>query len=63
MYRAAEPRNILYAITSLDMGGEERHLLQLARYMRERGHAVRVCCLHSRGVNCNRSTFLLPDYR
>ena len=50
MYPSAERRNILYVITSLDMGGEERHLLQLARYMRDGGHDVRVCCLRIRGT-------------
>jgi glycosyltransferase involved in cell wall biosynthesis len=50
MVTSTAHQNILYAITSLDMGGEERHLLELARYMRDCGHSVRVCCLRVRGV-------------
>ena len=50
MVTSAARQTILYAITSLDMGGEERHLLELARYMRDGGHSVRVCCLRGRGV-------------
>jgi glycosyltransferase involved in cell wall biosynthesis len=42
--------NILYVITSSGIGGEERHLLQLARHMAACGHQVRVCCLRERGT-------------
>lgn len=51
MYRSAtRSRNILYVITSSDFGGEEQHLFQLARYMRDSGHRVKVCCLRERGT-------------
>lgn len=42
-------RNILYVITSSDVGGEEHHLLQLAYWARNRGDRVSVCSLRERG--------------
>jgi glycosyltransferase involved in cell wall biosynthesis len=48
--RATPRRNLLYVITSSDIGGEERHLFHLARYMRDGGHHVQVCSLRERGA-------------
>jgi glycosyltransferase involved in cell wall biosynthesis len=47
---------ILHAITTLDVGGAEMHLLAQVAGQRARGHAVRVCFLKGEGT-------LAPDFR
>ena len=41
---------ILYVITSLDVGGSERHLVQLLPSLARRGRDVAVYCLYRRGI-------------
>lgn len=48
--RHKPPRKIMFVVDTLDLGGTETQMMQLARQLKANGHSVTVGCLHPGGI-------------